>query len=311
LAKECHLQVVFFGTPEFALTILEALDREHQVVAVVTQPDKPKGRQLKLTPSPVKVWAVKKRLPLAQPENLQTESFKAFLASLNWEVGVVTAYGRIIPKWLLEMPPYGFINIHASLLPKYRGAAPIQRAILNGEALTGVTIMQMDAGLDTGPILMQKAVTVNNKNAGQLSEELSQVGALLINKTLAQLLKGKAVPVKQKEELATLAPPIKKEELLIDWRQPATVIKRKVQAFAPQPGAYTFFQGLRLKIFAVELVSLEQVGKPGELLAVKDELLAFCQPGVLKITRLQPAGKKEMSASEFIRGYALPKSRER
>lgn len=298
------MQLIFFGTPEFALTVLKALVKEHQVVAVVTQPDKPKGRQQRLLPPPVKDWALKQGLKVVQPETLQAESFKTFITNLSWDVGVVAAYGGIIPKWLLEIPPYGFINLHASLLPKYRGAAPIQRAILNGEVLTGVTIMQMDAGLDTGPILMQKAVTVNNKNSGQLSEELSQVGAKLLNKTLAQLIKSKIVPVQQKEELATLAPPIKKEELLINWQQPAAVIKRKVQAFAPQPGAYAVFNDLRVKLYEAEVVSCEQAGEPGELHMTKKELLVFCQPGVVKINRLQPAGKKEMSASEFIRGYS-------
>lgn len=298
------MQLVFFGTPEFALTVLQALIKEHQVMAVVTQPDKPKGRQRRLMAPPVKAWALKQGLKVVQPESLQAETLKTFFLNLNWDIGVVAAYGRIIPKWLLEIPPYGFVNVHASLLPKYRGAAPIQRAILNGENLTGITIMQMDQGLDTGPILMQKAVTVNNKTAGQLSEELSQIGAKLVNKILVKLPKSKIIPVKQKEEMATLALPIKKDELLIDWQQPAVAIKRKVQAFSPRPGAYAVFNGLRLKIYEAELVSTEQSGSPGELLATKKELLVFCQPGVVKIVKLQPAGKKEMSASEFIRGYS-------
>lgn len=299
------MKVVFFGTPEFALTVLKAIAKDHQIMAVVTQPDKPRGRDLKPQPGPVKVWALKQGYTLVQPANLKEEKFINFMHDLNWEVGVVAAYGRIIPEWLLQLPKYGLINVHGSLLPKYRGAAPIQRAILNGETWTGITIMQMDAGLDTGPILMQKAVMINNKNAGLLSEELAQVGAYLVKKTLSKLAKGEIVKVEQNAKLATLAPPLKKEELQLDWAKPGEVIKRKVQALAPKPGAYTFYHNLRLKIYQVDVVSSEQTGQPGQILVTTDALLVFCQPGVIKIKTLQPAGKKVMSVSEFLRGYKL------
>jgi len=299
------LSLVFCGTPRFAVPTLEALVHAgFPVRLVVTQPDKPRGRGLVLAPSPVKQSALALDLPVTQAESIRNnEDFRAQLAALKPDAIIVVGYGRIIPQWMIDLPPLGNINLHASLLPKYRGAAPIQWAIARGETTTGVTTMRIDAGLDTGDILLQKEILINPAdNAETLAPRLAAVGADLIVETLHGLLAGTIRPRPQDHEKATLAPILKKEDGRIDFHRTAQEICNRLRGFQPWPGAFTTFRGRNLHIWdaAVSQTSLP----PGELLIQKDLLLAGCGGGTaLALLAVQPEGKKHMAVNDFVHGY--------
>jgi methionyl-tRNA formyltransferase len=300
------LKVVFMGTPEFAVPSLEKLVEEgYEIPLVITQPDKPAGRGKKLKPPPVKLLAVEKGIPVVQPESLKgNEELKKRLEELELDLIVVVAYGKILPPWILEIPKFGVLNVHASLLPKYRGASPIQSALLNGESETGVTVMKISEKLDAGDILTQRKVKIEETdNAQTLHDKLSKAGAELLTETIPLYVSGKIKPTPQNEEEATYCFKITKEMGKIDWKRPAREIFNKVRAFTPWPSAYTFFRGKRVQILKVSLINRE--GEPGEVLEVKDNLIVGAGEGALKIELLKPEGKREMTGADFVRGYRV------
>lgn len=307
------MRIIFMGTPELSRTVLKALlEAGHEIILAITQPDKEKGRGKALQISPVKELALEKGIPLFQPERIRRPEEIAWLADFLKEkpadIGVVAAFGQILPKAVLELPRLGCINVHTSLLPKYRGAAPIQKAILEGEEKTGVTIMQMDEGLDTGDILMQEALAVEaSDTGGSLTEKLALLGGRLVTETLTALEAGGISPLPQSGE-SSYAPQIKKEEGLIDWTRPGVEIQRQIRAFDPWPGAYTFCRGRRMLIKEAELwqEKLPPAALPGCIVeAGKDGLLVATGSGALRILRLKPEGKNEMEAEAFLRGCRL------
>jgi methionyl-tRNA formyltransferase len=303
------LRIIFMGTAELSCASLEKLcaDSGFQVVAVVTQPDKPKGRDLKLTPSPVKVLAEKLQLPVLQPPKARDEKFIAELRALSPGLMVVVAYGQILPQTLLDVPAHGCLNVHTSLLPKYRGAAPIQWAIADGNAETGVTIMKMDAGLDTGPILSTRRTPILPEDNSQiLHDRLAQLGAELLVETIPGYVAGKFLPEPQPAEGSTYAAKIKKEDGRIDWNQPAEKIWHRLRAFTPWPGAFTHIGGKQLlKILKAETVV--QSGAPGKILSAdKAGIVVGCGAGALRILELQREGGKRLDAGAFLIGHPLP-----
>ena len=303
--------MIFMGTAELACASLLALTREadFKVVVVVTQPDRPKGRDLKLRPSPVKELAERENLPVLQPERARNESFIQELRALQPDLIVVAAYGQILPKAILELPRFGCVNVHASLLPKYRGAAPIQWAILNGEPETGVTIMKMDAGLDTGDMLRQQSTPINAEDNSQiLHDRLASLGAELLIPTLRDYIAGGVTPLPQPAEGASYARKITKEDGRLDWTQPARTLWNRIRAFTPWPGAFTFVpaqpQPQLLKIWQAEIA--EHSGQPGEILqADKTGVIVACGEQSLRITQLQREGGRRLTAPEFISGHPL------
>ncbi len=307
-----RISIVFMGTPDFAVPALKTLcesregESEFDIKLVVTKPDRPRGRGLKPSPPPIKKLAQKMGLKIFQPEKIKNEEAIKTIISCNADVAVVVAFGQIIPAELLKAFPLGVINVHPSLLPKYRGAAPIQRAILNGEKESGVTIMLLDEGLDSGPILMQKAISIGKcENAGSLHDRLSTLGAKLLAETIPLLKKSQIQPLPQDESLATYAKPISKEELLINWNQPADKIIRTVRAFDPIPGAYTFWRGKRLKCFDACYSGWTMPdGKPGKILGLESGkvLIKTADDNAITIGELQLEGKKRLKAEEFVRG---------
>lgn len=304
-------RVVFMGTAELACASLRALasQPEFSVIAVVTQPDRPKGRDLKLHPSPVKAAAVSLGLPILQPERARNEDFITQLRELRPDLVVVVAYGQILPKSILDLPAHGCLNVHTSLLPKYRGAAPIQWAILNGDALTGVTIMRMDAGLDTGDILTQSTTPISAEDTSQtLHDRLAALGADLLVPTVRDWIAGKRTPRPQPAEGATYARKITKEDGLLDWSQPALVLLNRIRGFTPWPGAFTHLPGepkpVLLKIWRAEIT--EASGEPGRvLLADKSGILVACGERSLRILELQKEGGRRMPAQNFLAGHHL------
>ncbi|SMO51126.1 methionyl-tRNA formyltransferase [Balnearium lithotrophicum] len=301
-----NLKVVFMGTPEFAVPSLKKLvESGYEVPLVVTQPDKPAGRGKKLTPPPVKVTAQEFGIPVYQPEKLkENEELKGLLEEVSPDLIVVAAYGKILPKWLLELPRFGVINVHASLLPKYRGASPIQSAILNGETETGITIMKVTERLDAGDIISQERVPINPEdNAQTLHDKLSKVGALLLVKTIPLYVSGEIKPVPQNEEEATYCTQIKKEMGRIDWRRSSQEIFNMVRAFTPWPSAFTEFKGKRIKI--TKAIPISGRGEPGEVVRADKELIVATGEGALRIERLKPEGRREISGEEFVRGYRV------
>ncbi|KXG75558.1 Methionyl-tRNA formyltransferase [Fervidicola ferrireducens] len=303
------MKIVFMGTPDFALPSLEALiEHGYDVLAVVTQPDRPKGRKRTLTPPPVKVKAEKYGIRVYQPEKIRDESFVKVLESLAPELFVVVAYGQILPPSVLRIPSIGCINVHASLLPKYRGAAPIQWAIINGEEKTGVTTMWMDEGMDTGDIFLQKEVAIDPEwSAVELSEVLSKVGSELLLETLEKIKAKDIIRVPQNHAEATYAPVLKKEDARIDWKNSTRAIYDLIRGVQPWPGAFTFRRGVELKIWRAEIYATGESGEPGRVLGIDKErgILVGTGDGVLLITELQEAGKKRMSAAEYLRGHSI------
>jgi len=301
------LRIVFMGTPEFACPTLQMLlDRGEQVVAVVTQPDRPKGRGQQLQPPPVKELAMAHGIPVLQPVKVRVPESLAEIAALAPDLIVVVAFGQILPKALLDMPRYGCINIHASLLPRYRGAAPINWCIINGEAETGITTMQMDVGLDTGDMLLKRAIAIGpNETASELHDRLAPLGAATMAETLDLLQAGQLQPEKQDDNATCYAPMLKKELGNIDWSQDATAITNLVRGITPWPGAYSFLDGKQLKIFRVRCGSA--AGEPGTVLAAgKSGLEIACGTGSIIIEELQLEGKKRLPAADFLSGVKIP-----
>lgn len=299
------------GTPDFSVGTLKALAvAGHEIVGVVSQPDKPKGRGKNLQPTPVKEAAMELGLPVYQPKKVRDPEFLEVLKELNPEVIVVVAFGQLIPKAILELAPYGCINVHASLLPKYRGAAPIQWAVIDGEAETGVTIMRMDEGLDTGDMISKVTVPVlADETGGSLFDKLSEAGAKLLVETLPSLEDGTAVFEKQPEESPTAyAGMIKKSMGDLDWTRPAEELERLIRGLNPWPSAYTKMDGKTLKIWKAQVLEEEREEDymPGTiLLTEQQEFMVQTGKGILKITELQLEGKKRMDTSSFLRGYHL------
>jgi methionyl-tRNA formyltransferase len=306
------LSLVFCGTPNFAVPTLDRLvEAGFQVQLVVTQPDRPKGRGLELVLSPVKRRALQLELPIAQPEAIKNNAeFRAQLAGLKPDGIVIVGYGRIVPQWMLDLPPLGNINLHASLLPKYRGAAPIQWAIARGESITGVTTMKIDAGLDTGDILLQRELPIApNDTAETLGSKLATMGADLTVETLRGLQAHRIHPHRQDHAQATLAPILKKEDGLIDFYRSASEILNRMRGFQPWPGAYTKFRGKSLQIW--QAGALNSTLLPSELKIEGDRLFAGCGGSTaIEFLELQIEGKKRTSAADFIRGYRpLPREK--
>lgn len=315
------MNVVFMGTPDFAVGALTALiEAGHRVTAVVTQPDKEKGRDRKVQFSPVKECALAHGLPVFQPARIKAPEAVEKLRTFEADIFVVAAFGQILSKEILEMPKYGCINIHASLLPRYRGASPIQYAVLNGDDVTGVTIMQMDEGMDTGDILTMKAIPVEkNDTGGSLFEKLSELGAGLLIKTLPKIEAGEIIPVKQQEEDAVHVRMLRKDMGKIDWRKDAETLERLVRGMNPWPSAYCTFREKSLKVWASEVYAggeqgesvssgffkreEEKAARPGEVLAVtKDSICVQTGKGVLALKEVQFAGKKRMPVQDFLLG---------
>ncbi|MGO9124741.1 MAG: methionyl-tRNA formyltransferase [Terriglobales bacterium] len=297
--------VVFCGTPRFAVPTLEELIAAGFIVsAVVTQPDRPRGRGLELSPSPVKARALELGLPITQPERVKSNlEFQSHLTSLKPNAIIVVGYGRMIPQWMLELPPYGNINLHASLLPRYRGAAPIQWAIARGESVTGVTTMRIDSGLDTGDILLQKDVPIAPEDTAEtLAPRLATAGADLMIETLRGLQADKVQSHPQDHTKATLAPVLKKEDGRIDFHRTAQEICNRLRGFQPWPGAFTTFRGKTLQVWAAR-PSPGQIA-PGELAVQADRLFAGSgENTALELLEVQPEGKKRMPARDFVHGY--------
>lgn len=296
------------GTPAFAVPSLRSLiGAGFEVIAAVTQPDKPRGRGLSAMPSPVKSAAIENNIPVFEPPNIREEAFVEKLRALDPEIIAVVAFGKILPPSILEIPPIGCINVHASLLPRYRGAAPINWAIINGEKETGVCTMVMDKGMDTGPTLLcEKTDIGEDDTAEDLAIRLSRSGGSLLVKTLDLLLEGKIKPVPQDGSKATLAPILKKEDGRIDWNRSAEEIKDLVRGVYPWPGAYTRWKNT-LKVHRARVARLENAPtNPGTVVgATKEGILVACGKGVLEITEIQPENKKKMSAADFIKGYRV------
>jgi len=304
------MKIVFMGTPEFALPTLEKLvASEHSVVAVVTQPDRPKGRGQGLTPSPIKILARKSGIDVLQPEKSGTGEFIEFLRNLAPDLIVVVAYGQILKKAVLEIPQWFCMNLHSSLLPKYRGAAPINRAIIEGEKESGVTTMKMDSGMDTGDILLvQKTPITDSDNAQTLHDRLAKAGASLVLETIQGLKDQTLTPLPQDNDKATYAPKLKKEDGLIHWEKNAVSLRNLVRGLEPWPGAFTYFQSKRLRLCAVETTSGEDGDLPGEIARITGHGIEVgTGDGRLVITQLQAEGKKRMSAKSFLAGHKMLK----
>ena len=288
------------GTPDFAVPTLRALhEAGHEVVAAYTQPPRPAGRGKKLQPSPVQKLAEELGIEVHTPKSLRNEEAQAEFAALEADVAVVAAYGLILPQPILDAPKHGCLNVHASILPRWRGAAPIHRAIMAGDTVTGVTIMQMEAGLDTGPMLSTIRTPIEDKTTGELTEELAELGASLMVQTLREL--DKHIPIEQDDADATYAPKIDKAEARIDWSRPAADIVRHIHGLAPFPGAWCEYDGERLKLLRAEVA--DATGTAGTVL--DDALTIACGEGAVRIIHLQRAGKPPMDAADFLRGFLI------
>lgn len=298
-------RTAFFGTPDFALPVLQALFDmpEINLVAVFTQPDKPMGRKQILTSPPVKILAEKYNIPVCQPERIKSVKFEQCFSDLELDVTIVVAYGKIIPEKILQTPKHGWLNIHGSLLPKYRGASPIQGAILGGESETGVTLMKIDAGLDTGDIISQESIPISTGDDFlSLHDKLSQLGAEVIKDALVNYLNGKIIPIPQHEPTATKTSIIKKEDGKIDWSKDSVEIGRHIRAYNPWPGAFCKYDNRTVKIYTAEVSDMDLDLKPGEVSFKDNSLFVGCGKGILRVNRLQLEGKKPQMAREFING---------
>ncbi|MBT5230093.1 MAG: methionyl-tRNA formyltransferase [Methylococcales bacterium] len=299
------MRILFAGTPDFSVPPLQALiDSEHEVCGVYTQPDRPSGRGRKLTASPVKAAALANNIPVFQPESLKGDEAQAELAALKPDLMVVVAYGLILPKVVLEMPTYGCFNIHASLLPRWRGAAPIQRAIMAGDAQTGVTIMQMDVGLDTGDMLHKVMCDITpSTNAQRLHDELSVMGAEALMVVIPQIEAGELKPEKQDEAFTNYAKKLDKQEATIDWSQSAQQILCQVNAFNPWPVAQTSLDNKTVRIWGAELEPASVSSAPGTIAVEKKRLLVSTSDGQLSITKLQLPNKKPADVVGYLNGH--------
>lgn len=294
-------KIVFIGTTEFGIPTLEKLKKDYELVLVITQPDKPAGRNKTLTSPPVKIWAEKNKIPIEQPEKIS--NLKSIIYNLKSDLAVVAAYGQIIPKEILDLPRLGSINIHGSLLPKYRGASPIQSAILNGDVNTGITLIQMDEKMDHGPILgIQPIILSDNETFPALYKKLSLVAADLVSETLPKLFVGQIQPREQNHTTATFCKQMSFVDAKIDWAKPASEIDRMVRALNPEPGTWTKLNNKVIKILEVELNNEHKIELPGKLYILNGQLAVKCLDGSLVIKKIKPDGKNEMSGKDFLNG---------
>ena len=303
------MRIAFMGTPDFSVPCLRALiESKHDVVGVFCQPDKPVGRKQILTPPPVKELAVQYDIPVLQPATLRNGAGLALLQELRPDLVIVVAYGKILPQDFLDYPKYGCVNVHASLLPKYRGASPIHWAILNGDTETGVTTMQMDAGMDTGDILRVEKLPIDiDDTAEDLFEKLSELGAKTMLATIEDIESGNAHPVPQDHSKATTVGLLTKELGNVDWTKPALQIHNQIRGLYCWPGAYTFLDGMMLKLHKASLTTEKSGKAPGTVVQAKDRLLVCCGDGLcVDLQEIQLVGKKRMAAADFLRGHAIP-----
>lgn len=303
------MRIVFMGTPDFAVPSLQRLVKDgHEVVAVYTQPDKPKNRGMKLTPSPVKVTAQGAGIPVLQPKTLREEGVLEELRGFNPQLIVVAAYGKLLPKAVLDLPPYGCINVHSSLLPKYRGAAPINWAVINGDTETGVTIMHMAEALDAGDIIAQAVTPIDpNESVETLHDRLAEIGATLLSETVADIAAGRATRTPQDESQFTYAPMLSRELSPIDWNRSAWEIHNQIRGLVPWPATTMELNGTTIKVYAASLTGETTHAQPGTpVRADKKGLLMACGDGqLLRVEELQAPGKKRMRAVDYLRGHQL------
>lgn len=303
-----RFRIIFMGTPDFAVPALhKLLNGPDQVVAVITQPDRPKGRGKKLSSPPVKLAAEQAGIPVLQPAKIRTEEFLDTLKGYSPDLIVVAAYGRILPRAILTLPPLGCVNIHGSLLPRHRGAAPIQWAIINGDSEAGITIMQMDADMDTGDILLSAAIPLtDDETAGSLFDKLADLGGTTLAQALDLLRIDQLFPIEQNHNLATSSPPLSKEDGCLNWNKPALELHRLIRGLDPWPAAYSFIDGQRFRLFAPELVHRECERPAGTLiLADQQGLLIATAKDCLRIKEIQPEGKKRMTVEAYLCGHPL------
>lgn len=304
------MDIVFMGTPDFALPALDAIhDSDNTLLAVVTQPDRPRGRGQKLSYSPVKTWAVERNVPVLQPKKARSASFIEELNGLSPDLIVTAAYGQILPKAVLDIPPKGCINVHASLLPCYRGAAPIHQAILDGRKRTGVTIMYMDEAMDTGDILLQRAMDIDeDMTCSELHDALAALGGECVAEILPAFEAGRPEGISQVHDEASYCGKITKDMGMIDWREDADYIRRRICALTPWPGTFTAVEGQRLKVLAAEPIGdVPQNARPGDVYGFdeKEGVRVKCGQGALRLTEIQAPGKRPMADTEFIKGCRM------
>ncbi len=303
------MDIVFMGTPDFAVPALKALIEKHNVTAVISQPDRPKGRGKKLLPTPVKAAAEESNIPVYQPEKIKDEKFTDFLETIKADIFVVAAYGQILSERILNIPKYGCINVHGSLLPEYRGAAPIQQSILDGRKKTGVTIMYMEKALDSGDMILKREVDITDDDTyGTLHDKMAIEGAKALIEAIDMIEKGTAKPEKQDDSLSSYAHMITKEMGRIDWSKSSEEIRNKIRGFNPVTGAYTSFNDEIIKIYAADIVSGSD-GKPGEIIAVdkKKGFTVRTGSGALLIREIQAKGGKKMNTADYMRGHSIEK----
>ncbi|MCH5211417.1 MAG: methionyl-tRNA formyltransferase [Oscillospiraceae bacterium] len=301
------MKILFMGTPDFAAAVLDTLSKtEYEIIGAVSQPDKPKGRGHKLVPTAVKMKAEELDIPVFQPETMKNESFKEQLEALAPDMIIVAAYGKLLPRYIIDYPRYGCINVHASLLPKYRGAAPIQWSVINGETKTGVSIMRMDYGLDTGDVIGIAETPIGEyETSGELFLRLAEIGGSLLVSTIGKIIDGTAEYVRQNDAEHTYAPMINKETAQIDWTKSAAEISKLICGMNPAPAAQTTYKGSGLKIYEAE--KTDASGSPGEILGIvkKKGLLVSCGSGALYLKSVQFAGAKRMNAEDYARGHEI------
>lgn len=303
------MKLVFMGTPQFAVPHLKVLAARYDIAAVVTRPDRPAGRGRRITPPPVKEVALELGLSVVQPQKLNDPDFREYIQGLQPDLICVVAYGGFLPRWLLELPPKECVNVHPSLLPKYRGAAPIQRSLMNGDTETGVTTMYLVEEMDAGDIILQERTPIGpDDDAGTLHDRLASIGSELLCKTVDLIAKGTAPRRPQDHDKATLAPKIEPEDELIAWDAPARSIDAKVRGLRPRPGAYTWFRGRRVKVWRLEWSdeAPHQPAEPGTVLeASQDGILVATGSGTVRLLEVQPENSKRLTAQEFMNGYRI------
>lgn len=301
------MKILFAGTPEFAVYLLEKIYKENFEILVITQPDRPKGRGLKLSPPPVKEFALKYNLKFYTPENLKEKEFIEKIKEFSPDIGIVVAFGKIIPKELIEVPHLGFINVHPSLLPKYRGAAPINWAIIKGEKKTGISVQFISEKLDAGDIIYQKEVEIEEEDtAGTLTEKLQRLSAEILIEVIEMIKNNNYKRISQNEDLATYAPSLKKEDCRICWNKTSREIHNLIRGLSPSPGAFSYFKNKIIKIFKSKIVEIEKEGKPAEIVGVSGEgILVKTGDFCILIKEVQPENRRIMSAREFSSGYRI------